>query len=62
MDIFNRQIPLRAEPIIIKKPTEEEKVLDILQIIAQAKLSKKAMNQLKRHIENTSDQKDVRIK
>lgn len=51
MDIFNRQIPLRAEPIIIKKPTEEEKVLDILQIIAQAKLSKMAMKRLKRHIE-----------
>lgn len=51
MDIFNRQIPLRTEPIIIKQPTEEEKVIDILQIVAQAKLSKMAMKQLKTHIE-----------
>lgn len=51
MDIFNRQIPLRTEPIIIKTPTEEEKIIDILQIIAQAKLSKMAMEQLKTHIE-----------
>lgn len=57
MDIFNRQIPLRAEPIIIKKPTEEEKVIEILQIIAQAKLSKMAMKRLKRHIEIMEENK-----
>lgn len=51
MDIFNRQIPIRTEPIIIKTPTEEENIIDILQIIAQAKLSKMAMEQLKTHIE-----------
>lgn len=51
MDIFNRQIPLKGEPIIIKKPTEEEKVIDILQIIAQSKLSEMALRRLKKHIE-----------
>lgn len=51
MSLFSKEIPLRNETIIIKKPTEEEKVIDILQIVAQAKLSKMAMKRLKRHIE-----------
>lgn len=51
MSLFSKEIPLRNETIIIKKPTEEEKVIDILQIVTQANLSKKAMNQLKTHIE-----------
>jgi hypothetical protein len=51
MSLFSKEIPLRNETIIIKKPTEEEKVIDILHIIAQAKLSKMALRRLKKHIE-----------